>query len=631
MGGSVDLCRGTLIYSDYVDDDYGADTGDTNTTSRTSGLAPTAGDQSYPAGQDATADLVRLTLRVRRGRLLVSGLLNALFKPRQTTLAVAINTDGKPTGGGKWRNLDVSSRGWDKLYLFTRGNTRTNTISGSVRLPRGKTWRVQAATAISSNGQVMNVAFRGIHEQASAKGVGTTSDSGSWFEDRQAAALGKGDISAFGVTLHPAALRKRRTRLQKRAPGFHERVYRSRYTVPPRNVGVDVAGVPGRGNGGSQVQLGFEQTFQYLGHYQPYGIYIPRGRPPYGMQMVFHGSSSVFTGLINAPGMEQRFGEELHRILVVPEARGQNGFGSDISERDLLDVMADVQHRYRVNRDKVFSGGYSQGGYITYRMAELFPDRFAGAVDWVGFTGDDANGSPSPNPIHYTAGAVGNAIDYVANLRWVPTFMLYAGNDELVHVWTAHAMDSAFGSTDDVFTFYLHPNAEHLTFAALDDWRKEAADTRNLSRLHNPARVTFRTATFLDDPKLGIVHDHAYWVSKIRGRQTGKAFEDVDLQTAACGGTTPVLKKTMGAGPDPVPWTSDGHAVASRKPIKQAAKLSGTLKNVGSLRIDAKRTCLKGRSFAYNLTTDGSVRLIFSDGRTLSLTGAGHRTGTLKG
>jgi dienelactone hydrolase len=628
--GSVDLCRGVLVYSDYVDDDYGADTGQVNTTDRTAGLAPSAGDQSYPTGQDATADLVRLTLRVRGRRLLVKGLLNALFRARQTTLALAIDTDNKrTTGGGKWKSLDISSRGWDRLYLFKRGNTKTNTISGSVRLPPGRTWRVQAATAISSSGQVMNVAFRGIHEQASAGGVGTTSDSGSWFEDKQAAALGAGDISAFGAKVRPAGLRARRTRLQKVDAGLHERVYRSRFTVPPRNEGVDVDGVPGRGDGGSQVHLGFEQTFQYLGHFQPYGIYIPKRRGPYGMQMVFHGSSSVFSALINQPGMQQRFGENLHRILVVPEARGQNGFGSDISERDLLDVMADVERTYRIDGDKVFSGGYSQGGYITYRMAELYPDRFAGAVDWVGFTGDDANGSPAVNPIHYTAGAVGNAIDYVGNLRWVPTAMLYAGGDELVHVWTANAMDAAFGATDDVFNFYLHPGAEHLTLAALDDWRKEAAYTKNLRRFRNPPRVTYRTATFLDDPKLGIVHDHAYWVSRIRGRQTGTKFEDVDLATAACGGTTPVLKKTSGSGDDPVPWTSDGQVVAAQKPIKRAARLSGTLTNVASLHIDAKRTCLAGSRFAYDVTTDGRVRITFSDGRTLTLNSAGHHTGTV--
>jgi dienelactone hydrolase len=628
--GSVDLCRGVLVYSDYVHDDYGADTGDVNTTDRTASLAPTAGDQAYPEdGQDASADLVRLTLRVRHHRLRVKGLLNALFDPQQTTLAIAIDTDhDSATGGGQWQGLDVSSAGWDEIHLFTHGNAKRNTIKGSMPLPPGRRWRVQAVTAIASSGQVMNVAFRGIHEQASAKGAGTTSDSGSWFEDRQAAALGSGDISEFGATVRPAALRAHRTRLQRVNKGLHERVYRSRYTVPPQNEGVDVAGVPGRGDGGGQIHLGFEQTFQYLGHYQPYGIYVPKGKGPYGMQMLFHGSSSVFSGLVNQPGMEQRFGEDLHRILVVPEARGQNGFGSDISERDLLDVMADVERAYDVDRDKVFSGGYSQGGYITYRMAELYPDRFAGAVDWVGFTGDDANGSPDPTPIHYTAGAVGNAIDYVANLRWVPTTMLYAGDDELVHVWTANAMNDAFAATDDPYTFYLHPGAEHLTLALLDDWRKEAADTEGLTREHNPPRVTYRTATFLDDPQLGIVHDRAYWVSKIRGRKTGTKFEDVDLETAACGGSMPVLAPTSGSGSDPVPWTSEGQKVASQKPIAKKAKLSGTLKNVAARRIDASRTSLEGHKFAYDITTDGPVRLDFSDGRTLTLS-TGHHTGAL--
>src|SRR3954464_4797463 len=402
--GSGNLCPGNLVYLDYVDDAYGADTGATNTTSRTAGLAPSAGDQEYPgSGQDATADIVRLTLSVKGKRLRASGLMNALFSKGQTTLAVAIDTDGKlSTGGGKWRNLDVSSKGWDKLYLFKRGNTKTNTISGNVPLPRGRKWRVQAAAAISSSGQVMNVAFRGIHEKASAQGVGTSSDSGSWFEDKQAAALANGDISQFGATVRPAQLRAHRTKLQRVDGGLHERVYRSKYTVPPKGEGVDVSGVPGRGNGGGQVALGFEQTFQYLGHYQPYGIYIPKGRAPYGMQMLFHGSSSVFSGLVNQPGMQQRFGEGLHRILVVPEARGPNGYGSDISERDLLDVMADMQAGYSIDPSRAFSSGYSQGGSPTFRMAMLWPDRFAGYSGWVPFTGDDANGTPARGTVGIT-------------------------------------------------------------------------------------------------------------------------------------------------------------------------------------------------------------------------------------
>src|SRR3954452_11896061 len=621
VAGSTSLCRGALVYSDYVHDDYGADTGATNTTSRTAGLAPTAGDEAYPDGKDATADIVRLTLRVDGDRLQVTALMNALFVPDSTVVAMAIDSDDNAlTGGGKWGALNVSSKGWDRIVYLDRGDPATNTISGSMPLPPGGRWRVQAAAAIKSTGHVMNVAFRGVDEQARAKGVAQDSDEGSWFEDKQAAAIGAGDISPFGYTVDVADLRNGVTRRQPAITGFHERVYTSQYTVPPQNEGVNVDGVPGRGNGGGTGQpIGFEQTFQYLGHYQPYGIYIPKKPGPHGMQMAFHGSSSVFTGLINQPGMQQQFGEDRNRVLVVPEARGQNGFGSDISERDLLDVMADVQRTYDIDADRVFSGGYSQGGYITYRMAELYPDRFAGAVDWVGFTGDDENGTPLQGQ-GYTAGAVGNAIDLVGNLRHVPAVLLYAGADELVHVNTAVAMDRAFQATDDVFTFYLHPAAEHLTFAALDDWTKESADTAGLSLVRDPPRVTFRTSRFLDDPAHGIVHDRAYWVSDLRGRaKDDKAFEDVDLTTFACGGSVPVTTTGNSAGQGPVPWTSDFRKRTGSKALPRRQALEGSLKNVASLTVDAQATYLGDGPLTYKLPTEGPATLRFSDGRSLRL------------
>src|SRR4051812_35972856 len=222
VAGSVDLCDGALVYSDYVDDDYGADTGATNTTDRTAGLAPTAGDESYPDGKDATADLVRLTLRVRGDRLEVTGVLNALFVPDSTVLAVAIDSDAdQATGGGQWGALNVSSKGFDTIAFFDRGDPATNTITGSMPLPPGNRWRVQAATAIKSTGHVMNVAFRGVNEEARAKGVASDSDEGSWFEDHQAAALAAGDISAFGADVDVADLRNGATRGQPAVTGFH--------------------------------------------------------------------------------------------------------------------------------------------------------------------------------------------------------------------------------------------------------------------------------------------------------------------------------------------------------------------------------------------------------------------------
>ncbi len=507
---------------------------------------------------------------------------------------------------------------------------RTNVIQGSEPIPSGRVWRVQAVTA-KSDGTVMNVAFRGAREQARFGGTLLTqagsslSDAGAWFEDDQAAALAKGDIGRFGYTVRVATLRHHRNRLWHVGPGLHERVYTSRYTLPPGE-GISDSGVPGRGNGGGQVKLGFEQSFAYLGRYQPYGIYIPPGRAPYGLLMYYHGTGAVMSSQINQPGMEQRFGDQLHRLLVAPLDRGPNGYSSDISERDELDVLNDVESHFSVDRSQVFAGGYSQGGYIAYYWGEEHPDLFAGVVSWVGFTGDDANGNPAEP--HYTAGAVGNVLDFVPSLLNVPTFMLFDGGDELVHVWTAHAMDQAFQATPNIFTWYLHPTAEHLTLIALDDWRKEAADTKGLRRVADPVHVVFVRDPVTDSPKYGIVHDHAYWISQIHDRST-QGYGTVDLTNQGCGGSVPTTVTGSGSGTDPVPWVSNYRRQTGTQPVARSPHVSGKLQNVDSLRIDAGATCLKGTDVSYDIRTDGTARISFSDGRTLVLTGSGEHTGTL--
>ena len=83
------------------------------------------------------------------------------------------------------------------------------------------------------------------------------------------------------------------------------------------------AGVPGRGNGGGKTKVGFEQSFAYLGHYQPYGIYIPHGPVPYGVQMYYHGTGANFTSQINQRGMQRQFGENVDRLIVAEASVGK--------------------------------------------------------------------------------------------------------------------------------------------------------------------------------------------------------------------------------------------------------------------------------------------------------------------
>ncbi|MDK3255980.1 hypothetical protein [Blastococcus capsensis] len=632
--GTTTVCDGTVVYRDYVNDDHGADTGGIgyNGTQRAFGtLAHPAGDQRYAEDRISVADLVRLELSRHGNRINVAAETAALYRPDDTVLALAIDTDGDPmTGGGTWGELDVRSDGWDRLVVLDRGDPDSNTLRGSFPLPTAPRWRVQAVTADAAAGTVMNVAFRGPDEEAqytlayAAPSEHPPSGQGAWFEDRQAAALTSGDVSAFGYTVSTEDLRRGVTR----EPGMHERVYTSDYTVPavsgPPTESMSYTGVPGRGSGGST--SAFAQVFNLLGRYQPYGVYVPASvtSGSYGLQMEWHGSNQGMVAQINQPGMQQRFGEELGRLLVTPEARGPNGYGSDVSERDLLDVMADVQQALPVDPDRVFSSGYSQGGYITFRMAMLFPDRFAGFTGWVPFTGNDTNGTPVEGTVDVTAGAVGNMIDFAGNARHVPGSMLFGAADELVQAPSAEAMRAAFADAGGSYRWWQHTAADHFTFILHDDWRKEAAYSASQRLVHDPARVTFRTATFLDAPEYGIRHDAAYWVSGIRPRT--EQYADTDLTSSGCG--IPVVTATPipGAGPDPVPYVQDGRDVTvTRGPA--AARLEGTLANVAELQVDTQRTCLTG-AFTYELTSDGPATLTLSDGRVLRLT-AGVNRGSL--
>ena len=636
--GTTNICDGRVVYRDYVNDDQGADTGGLGydgTQSAFGTLALPAGDRRYPADKISSADLVDLELSRRGDVIDVVAEVAALYTARDTVLTVAIDTDGDATtGGGAWGALGVSSAGWDRLVTISSGDPATNILRGSFPLPRARSWRVQAVTS-QAGGPVMNVAFRGPEEQATYRldygnaSANPPTGRGAWFEDTQAAMLRVGDVSTTGAVVRTADLRRGVERRARITPGLRERVYTSEYTVPvtsgPPTESMSYVGVKGRGTGGSA--SAFAQVFNLLGKYQPYGVFVPRsGGRAYGLQMEWHGSNQGIVAQINQTGMQKRFGEELGRLLVTPSSRGPNGYGSDSSERDLLDVMADVQRALPVDASQVFSSGYSQGGYITLRMAMLYPDRFAGFTGWVPFTGNDTNGTPAKGTVDVTAGAVGNALDLVGNVRHVPGSMIFAAEDELVQVPSAEAMRDAFARADGGFRWWQHATADHFTFAVADDWRKEAAFSKGQRLVRNPARVTYRTASFLGSPTYGIRHDRAYWVSGIAPR--GEGYADTDLTSAGCGAPTLVKARALGAGPDPVPYAQDGQDVtAGRGP--RAASLAGRLAGVKALTVDTRRACLVG-AFAYQIQSDGPAVLRTSDGRVLRLV-KGVNTGTLRG
>ena len=323
--------------------------------------------------------------------------------PTTTVLALAIDTDDDPrTGGGTWGDLGVRSAGWDQLSRLRPRRPATNTIRGLASAARARRWRVQAVTADASTGTVMNVAFRGVDEQARYKPTTrnpspTAVRPGPWFEDKQAAALATGDVSAVRLHVATADLRPASRGGTRVGPGLHERVYTSEYTLAAGEGMTLRRASPAAATAAAArrwlragVQL--PRPLPALRHLRP-----GRSRARTACRWSSTAPTRSSSAQINQPGMQQRFGEELNRILVVPEARGPDGYGSDISERDLLDVMADVEtHLRRRPRPRLL--GRATRRAATSPTAWRCSTRTASPAPSTGsaFTGDDANGTPAP-------------------------------------------------------------------------------------------------------------------------------------------------------------------------------------------------------------------------------------------
>jgi pimeloyl-ACP methyl ester carboxylesterase len=621
VGGQVDLCSGSLVYRDYVYDDFGADSGlfGMGVPGR---FAIPAGDDRNPVGAEGSTDLVDLRLRIEGDRLHARFQLEAMYAPDGAIAALAIDTDAnKATGGGPWKDVQIQSSGWEVQHSFKTGDPKTNVIEGSLPLPSGENWRIQAVVA-RPDGKVMNVAFRGTNERADGTILTTrTGPIGAYFEDVQAAILKSGDISETGHTVSVADMRNGATRVAPLEPGFHSRVYVSDYTTG-RGEGWSETPMQGRSTEGAP----YAQGFHYFGRYQPYGIYVPKQAGPHGLIVSMHSYSAMHTFLVNQPGFQRQLGEEINSVIVAPLARGPAGYYSDISERDVLDVMEDVQAAYSIDADRVISAGYSMGGYGAFRIGMLHPDKFAGVIAWVAGSGDASNTDVQSGTL-LPAGAVGNVIDYTRSLLHVPTAMVFAAEDPLLHVHSAEAMRSRFSAGETPFEWFLHPAAEHTTFADLDEWGKEAAYVSKLRRVRNPVRVVFRGDEVLGNSFYKIAHDRAYWVSELRGRD--RRHIDVDASAFGCGGTTDTMTTGRRAGETPVPWVSEFRDRSGVKPVAASPRFEAELRNVREMTVDAVATCLKGKTMTYKFKADGPMLLRFSDGRSISVDAPGTYEGTL--
>ena len=80
-----------------------------------------------------------------------------------------------------------------------------------------------------------------------------------------------------------------------------------------------------------------------------------------------------------SPNLYNQLGDQRSSIVITPLARGMDTWYIDAGFKDVMEAWEDLRDHYSVDDDRTSIGGYSMGGYMTYRMGLLMPDRFAAA------------------------------------------------------------------------------------------------------------------------------------------------------------------------------------------------------------------------------------------------------------
>lgn len=629
VSGAESYRRGEFLYQDFLFDDHGAqgqvDPGDVrtgaDTFSRANGTYTYPTDEAY-AGN--AADLVEFRVKPLRRATAFRITLNTLIDPERVGVTIALGgakakTHEVPFGGAATAPANRFLTVHGKDVEFTRANgdlskpipaprarvsKRRNQID--VRVP-DRSWNPRkrkvvmaigtglwdpdaggyltpgpsaSATQPGGSGELtdptafFNVGFRLDKQEPTpdpTDPAGTAAEPAWWRDQAQADALAAGDLGAFTAKVDFAKLAEQR-RINRRVPssGPIDRILSSRFN-------------PGEGNDYSVkcFPSGDPMTCPgpYQGRLQPYSLYVPEKPEPepargYGFTLLLHALGTNYN-LFHGTKNQSQFGERGKGFVVAtPEARGPDGFYANLALADTFEVWADVARRYDLAPGRTAISGYSMGGIGTFKLAELYPDLFAKAQPVVGYSDDN---------------------ELLASLRNVPVLMWNGFADELVNPTLFQPTADELDSLGYRYELDVFQPGEHLSLAINDEYAPAAEFLGESVVDRDPAHVTFVRKPSLDHPELGLVADHAYWLSSIE--LAGGGSGTVDAVSHALGeGEPPVSDTGLGAGAlaggsllDPYPFTRQFKTWGATPEFAAANRIDLEASGLSALEIDPER------------------------------------------
>ena len=658
LAGRSQISRGESIYTDFLYDDYGPDSdGVPNSPSFSGHEAVTAGDYRYPADEARygynAADLreLRFSADTRALHLLVG--LETMKVPDAAIVEIAIDTDGNPaTGAPAWADgAGLAGGGADRFITLWGTGGRVTDAQGNVTPITQATNltenAIEADVPLSALGPVAAGArWWAATGLAAPAGTFVAQDAGKpaafdvampgdddwplltdhWGDHRQAEQLAKGTIEPFGQPLDLDALQKRRSRPFRIVPGFYNAIYKSKLDL---GEGIDLKKDSPPGSAG----LAAYPRAAFLSQWQPYALSIPPGylKGKLNPLLIYGHPQGFGQNLFRtvSPNSLTQIGDGRDSLVLTPLARGTDSWYLDTSLVDVLDAWKDVKRRFRVDPDHTTLGGYSMGGFLSYRLGLLMPDQFARVALYVGppaYFHWAAPAAPDTIPEWQVAGNTNLIVDNGLNLP----YEVSGGNaDELVPISGVLAQIDSFRKAGNPYRFYHHSNDEHFSFILSDSiGARTAAWLGNGQRDRAPVEVRFKRYPRFDLPKYGLTFDGAYWVDGLVVRDSSRedSFGEIDAINFARGGH---LRKVVSdlpgvsvgeSGTSPANVT--GQHLEDGEPVVQRNGFQADLVNISQVTFKARAMGLDPSTpVQASLTGDGTttVRL---DGRWTRRTSA---------
>lgn len=186
---------------------------------------------------------------------------------------------------------------------------------------------------------------------------------------------------------------------------------------------------------------GVDQTLQ------PYRLFIPEGydgTKPTPMVVALHGMGGDENSMFDSYGKELTKDAQGHGFIVVaPKGREPASMYRGSAEQDVLDVMAEVQRDYKVDKSRIYLMGHSMGGYGTWSVAIAHPDLFA-ALGPISGGGDAAS---------------------MVKIKDIPEYVTHGDNDKTVNVNSSRTMVAAGKKVGAPITYVEVPGGSHVSVA----------------------------------------------------------------------------------------------------------------------------------------------------------------------